>query len=187
MSDKTEERHKKIIAYVKKGMGKGFNAEYIRSVLLKHGYPVSEIDFAIASATKTKVNLKSEVKEKEERLGYLLTGSSIVIVVLIIALILSLTTKAPTVLSIDEVELSEESLRTYIDKLGKFSISIEAKQEDIEKQLQTIHELDLTIEEKETIISAQLKELDELFNMVKAEREYLKSTLLELINAILNR
>ena len=168
----------KLIEYIKKGMTQGFNTEYIKKVLLKHGYSKTEIDFAIAKATGDKL------REPQQKPTLFLVGVVTVAALLIIVLLGGLTKTSLQKAELAEiVEEQEVSVQNYLDKVADLSEEIDAKEKTIDQQIKELRDKELTLEEKDNI----LNDMSFLYQKMKQERRDVRDLLIELLKEVVER
>ncbi|MFQ5620747.1 MAG: hypothetical protein ACE5FT_02810 [Candidatus Nanoarchaeia archaeon] len=167
----------KLVDYIKKGVKQGFNTDYIRKVLHKHGYSKSEVEFAIAKAT----GHKAKPKQKPTMLAV-----AIVTVCCILILILLggySKSRAKTAELSEQVEEQGRSVQQYLDQVADLTQEIDAKEKTIDQQLKELRSKDITLEEKDDVID----ELDFIYQKMKQERRDVRDLLVELLKEVVER
>jgi len=166
----------KLIDYVKKGVKQGFNTEYIRKVLKKHGYSKAEVEFAIAKAAPHKISYKPT---KEHKMWFTM-GITVVAIVLILFFGTWMQSQAEQKTLQREVVEGRRDVQSYLDKVADLSEEIDARERTIDQQ---IEDLKATDTENQHL----LKEIDVLYKSIKDERMQVRNLLLELLKEVVER
>jgi uncharacterized protein HemX len=172
--------------YIKKGLEKGFNINYIKDTLKKHGHSDVNIDGASNNVMGMKYpdELKPHLDEvKQETVSYS-SKKPIWLYALIIVLIL-----IAGFLSVNYMinKNQAKDVQTQIEEIEELGVDIDDLSAEMKTQLTLIKEKDLTIEEKEKIIEEQIETIDEINNKIEAQQTKLKSILLDIMNRMIGR
>lgn len=166
----------KLVEYVERGVKQGFNTEYIRKVLLKHGYSKAEVEFAIAKGAPDRVTYKPT---KEHKL-WLSTAAAAVAVVLLILFGLWLQSHAKERALESELVEKEQDAQNYLDRVATLSEEIDAKERTIDQQIEEL-------KAKDTQNQQLLQDIDQLYKEIKHERTEVRDMLLQLLQDVIRR
>lgn len=166
----------KLIDYVKKGVKQGFNTDYIRKVLTKHGYSKAEIEFAIAKAAPHKVTYKPT---KEHKMWFT-TGAAVVAIILLLLLGTWMQAQTEKKTLQREVVEGQRDVQNYMDKVAELSEEIDAKERTIDQQIEDL-------KAKDDQNQQLLKDIDVLYKSIKEERSQVRDLLVELLKEVVER
>lgn len=170
----------RLVEYIRKGLGQGFNVAYIKEVLIKHGYKIDEVDAAMGAATVR----KEQEPRKIGRSRPLLIGGIAVLGIAFLFLVISFERESQLTGGVTLVNLEQKlTVQEYLDQLAELSEKIDDKEGSIEKQIELIKELQFDVDQKDQVIA----ELENLYKAIKKEREEVKDLLLELLDEIIDR
>jgi DNA-binding transcriptional MerR regulator len=172
--------------YIKKGLEKGFNINYIKDTLKKHGHSDVNIDGAANNVMGMKYpdELKPHLEEvRQETVSYS-SKKPIWLYVIIIILILIAGFFAVNYI-INQNQASK--VQTQIEEIEELGLDIDDLSSAVKTQLDLVKEKDLTIEEKEKIIEEQIDTMEEINNKIEAQQTKLKSLLLDIMNRMIGR
>ncbi len=167
----------KLVDYIKRGTKQGFNTDYIRKVLLKHGYSKTEVEFAIAQATGEPVR-----KPTEHKMLFLVSGT-IVGLLLLLLIIGFIQSRVETKSLQEEVVQKEKTAQDYLDQVADLTQKIDVKERTIDQQLQTLREKDSQLQEKDQIVT----DMQLLYAQIKEERRQVRDLLIELLKEVVER
>ena len=165
----------KLVEYIQKGMKQGFNTDYIRKVLLKHGYSKAEVEFAIAQAT-------GEPRPKEHKMIFIASGT-VVGLLLLLLLIGFLQSRVETRSLQQEVVQKEKTAQDYLDQVADLTQKIDVKERTIEQQLDALRKQESLLKEKDTVVT----DMQLLYAQIKEERREVRDLLVELLKEVVTR
>lgn len=170
--------HDELVKYVRRGMRKGFNTDYLAEELRKHGHDPKAIHKAINHATG------GPQKEKQQgQLKAMIGFLAIILVVLLASLILSYSNQQKQISILQtQVDLTQQTARHYLEELDKLSTEIELKDQNIRQSIQQVDD-PAQAAEFESILDS----LKDLHEDIKEERKQTRDLLWELLNKIIER
>jgi hypothetical protein len=181
-----EETKSVLENYIKKGLEKGFNINYIKDTLKKHGHSDVNIEGASNNVMGMKYpeELKPHLNEvKQEKVSY---SPKKPIGLYALVIILILITCFFTVNYIINKNQSKD-VQTQIDEIEELGVDIDDLSSEMKTQLALIKEKDLTIEEKEKLIEEQIETIEKINNKIESQQTKLKNILLDIMNRMIGR
>ncbi len=168
----------KLVDYIKRGMEKGFNTDYIKKTLLKHGYSAAEVEFAIAKAGG---HSQHHVHHADKRLVKI---AGVVVGLLLLLLIIGFVQSRVQTESLKEqVVEKEKTAQDYLDQVADLSLEIDTKEKTIDRQLAELKQRDMAIQDKERL----LVEMEYVYAQMKEERRQVRDLLMELLQEVIAR
>ncbi len=170
--------HDKLVAYIRRGVHKGFSTDYLRDTLVKNGHEPKAVEHAIAHATGG-----PQKEAARQRLKVMLGALSIIAVVLLAVLILSYSNQQKEIqLLSSQVQLTQEAARLYMDELDRLEEEISSRESIIQQRLR-----DLRAQDDSAEFQDLLSEVESLHKAIQEERDETRDALWELFNQIIER
>lgn len=169
--------------YIKKGLEKGFNINYLKEVLIERGHPKSKVDVAASNISglkypeKLRPHLEEASSKPRMNKSWLLTAFVIVLLVIIAFFAYNYFSDRAKVANVE----------SKLDEIKELGLSIDDLSTTMKTQLDLMKEKDLTIEEKEKIVSEQIKTIDEINGKIKEQRTKLNELILDIMNRMIGR
>ena len=170
--------------YIKKGLERGFNINYIKETLVKHGHSKGQVETSANNIMGLKYPEKLKPHLEEESGSSKRPKYKFVVIILIIIILLITSIFVYSYISNRTNITMVKSKLAEIQELGG---DIDDLSSELKTQTELIKEKDLTIEEKEKIIEDQIKLIDEINGKIETQRTRLKQLLLDIMNRMIGR
>jgi DNA-binding transcriptional MerR regulator len=169
--------------YIKKGLERGFNLNYIKDILTERGHSKVKVDTAANNVAglkypeKLKPHLEDVGAVRQPNYSWILTAF-VVILILVVGFFTYnyFATR-------ERVQHAESKL----DEIKALGLSIDDLSETMKTQLELMKEKDLTIDEKEKIIEDQIKTIDEINTKIEEQRTKVNELILDIMNRMIGR
>ncbi|MCK4522143.1 MAG: hypothetical protein KAU20_06210 [Nanoarchaeota archaeon] len=173
-----------VVNYMKRGLEKGFNLNYIKDILIKNGHSEEDVESAadMVLGLKQPESLKPHLDEVKGDVK-----KPIYPVIMGIAIILLLIAGSFFAFSYFSNKRKVADVQTQLEEVRALGINIDDLQDEIKTQLALIKEKDLTIDEKERILGEQIRNIEELTGKIDEQRVKLNSIILDLLNRMISR
>ena len=171
--------------YIKQGLEKGFNINYIKDVLIQHGHHHDKVHTAANNVMGLQYpdHLKPHLDEARKRSGgnpLLLWTLGVAVVILIIITVWLI---AASMSQRHTIQQASNEL-SHIQGIGNDVQDITTA---IKTQNELLKDRDLTIAEKEKIIKDQVRLIDNAHSKLEDQRQKLNVLLLDLLNRMIGR
>jgi|GEM_PF-3686085 len=170
--------------YMKKGLEKGFNINYIKNTLIQHGHSPKKVETAANNIGGLRYPEKLKPHLEDAGLVKKSSRASMMLTIVLIALIISLGFIAVDYfVNKSKVQKAESKL----DEIKELGVNIDDLSATMKNQLNLLKEKDLSIEEKEKIIEEQIKTIENINTKIENQRLKVNELLLEIMNRMIGR
>jgi hypothetical protein len=172
--------------YIKKGLEKGFNINYIKETLTKHGHNTEKVETASNNIMGMKYpdELKPHLDEVSvENIPSTTKSSTLLKVLLIILIIITATFTVNFLMNRTKIV----KVQSQLDEIKELGVNIDDLSTEMKTQMNLIKEKDLTIQEKEQIIEDQIGTIEQINTKIELQRSKLKELLLDIMNRMIGR
>jgi len=185
VKQKDESQTRALEDYIKKGLERGFNVNYIREVLVQHGHHHIKVETAVSNIMglrypeELKPHLEESRKHGKKSKLIILSLSVFVVILLLVTSFLVIN----YLLSKQEVEKAQ----TELEEVRALGVNIDDLSETMRTQLALVKEKDLTIEEKEEIIQEQIDLIEQINSNIEEQRRKINEIMLDIMNRMIGR
>lgn len=171
--------------YIKKGLERGFNLNYIKDILIQHGHNPEKVETAANNVMGLKYpeKLKPHIDEVSGRSGkmpavtYFLYGVVFILLILVGLFAYGYMSNRSQVMQ----------AKSELEEVQQLGVNIDDLSASVKAQLELVKQKDLTIEEKQKIINEQINTIEEINNKMEIQRQKLRDILLDLMNRMIGR
>jgi len=170
--------------YMKKGLEKGFNINYIKNTLIQHGHSPKKVETAANNLGGLRYPEKLKPHFEEAGLAKKGSKSSVILTIILVALIVSLAFITTNYfVNKSKVQKAESKL----DEIKQLGVNIDDLSATMKNQLNLLKEKDLSIEEKQKIIEEQIKTIEDINTKIESQRKKVNELLLDIMNRMIGR
>ena len=171
--------------YIKQGLEKGFNINYIKDVLTQHGHPHDRVHTAANNVMGLQYpdSLKPHLDEVRKSSGgspWMILALSGIVVVLLIATVWLI------VANTNQRQVVAEA-QSDLEDIQSLGYDIDDVSDAIKEQNELLRQKDLSISEKERIINDQIARIEDANSKIDAQRKALNTILIDLLNRMIGR
>ena len=180
-----EEKTGVLEDYLKKGLEKGFNINYIKRILINHGHSDESVETAANNILGLKYpeKLKPHLDEEKgssrgkSKYSFILNAFVIILILLVGFFAFNYFSNRDTM----------GEVKSQLEEIKELGVGIDDLSGTIRTQSTLLKEKDLTLDEKENIINDQLKLIDQIDTKIDEQRTKLNALILDIMNRMIGR